>query len=129
VTEVIVQVNPPIEIVVNQTAPITIQVAQAPVNTVQVQTVGIQGPKGDSYQETFESVSKNIKSWAYSLNYTLGVLTSIVYTSGLLSVTKTFNYTSGVLVSIVLSGDTPSGITLTKTLNYTTGSLTSVSYS
>jgi hypothetical protein len=77
----------------------------------------------------FESVSKNLKSWNFALNYTDGVLTSIVYTSGALSVTKTFNYTDGVLTSIVLSGDTPDGINLTKTLGYTLGTLTSVSYS
>jgi hypothetical protein len=78
---------------------------------------------------TFESVSKNIKSWDYVLNYTVGVLTSIVYTSGIYTITKTLNYTTGTLTSLVLSGDTPSGITLTKTLNYTTGVLTSVAYS
>ena len=77
----------------------------------------------------FESVSKNLKSWDSTLNYTLGSLTSIVYTDGTDTITKTFNYTGPKLTSIVLSGDTPSGIELTKTLNYTTGVLTSISYS
>ena len=90
---------------------------------------GIQGIQGDSYQETFESVSKNIKSWNYILNYTAGVLTSIVYTSDASTITKTLNYTAGVLTSIVLSGDTPSGIELTKSLNYTSGTLSGVGYS
>jgi hypothetical protein len=90
---------------------------------------GPTGPAGESYEQTFETVSKNLKSWNASLNYTAGALTSIVYTSGADTITKTFNYTLGVLTSIVLSGDTPSGVELTKTLNYTTGVLTSISYS
>lgn len=89
---------------------------------------GPQGPSG-SVQESFESVSKNLKAWDSTLNYTSGVLTSIVYTQGANTITKTLNYTSGLLTSIVLSGDTPSGIELTKTLGYTSGSLTSVAYS
>jgi len=90
---------------------------------------GLPGPQGESYQETFESVSKNIKSWNYSLNYTLGALTSIVYTDNISTITKTLNYTLGKLTSIVLSGDTPSGITLTKTLNYTGSNLSGIVYS
>ena len=43
---------------------------------------GAQGPQGESYPEAFETVSKNLKSWNASFNYTLGSLTSIVYTSG-----------------------------------------------
>ena len=88
-----------------------------------------QGIPGLSYQETFETVSKNLKSWAYSLSYASGILQSITYTNGALSVVKTLNYTSGVLSSVVLSGDVPSGISLTKTLNYTSGQLTSITYS
>ena len=80
-------------------------------------------------KNTFESVSKNLKSNPYQLNYTSGVLTSIVYTIGPGSITKTLNYTGSLLTSIVLSGDTPSGIDLTKTLGYTSGNLTSVTYS
>jgi len=78
---------------------------------------------------TFESVSKNIKSWDYTFNYTTGVLTSIVYTDGVSTITKTFNYTTGLITSIVLSGDTPAGIQLTKTLNYTGANLSGVAYS
>lgn len=79
-------------------------------------------------QEYFESVSKNIKSWDFSLNYTGDKLTSIVYTDSTNTITKTLNYTADNLTSIVLSGDTPSGIDLTKTLTYTSGNLTSVAY-
>lgn len=79
--------------------------------------------------ETFEKVSKNLSSHPYNLNYTSGVLTSIVYDLGSdQSITKTLNYTDEVLTSVVLSGDTPSGINLTKTLEYTDGTLTGVIY-
>ena len=78
---------------------------------------------------TFEAVSKNIRSWSYSLNYTGSTLTSIVYTEGVQTITKTFTYTGADLTSIVLSGDVPSGINLTKTLTYTSGNLTGVAYS
>lgn len=79
--------------------------------------------------EEFETVSKNLKSYPYTLNYTAGVLTSIVYTLPSGSITKTLNYTAGLLTSVVLSGDTPSGIDLTKTLSYTGSDLTGVVYS
>lgn len=89
---------------------------------------GATGPQGDSFEESFETVSKNLKSWDYTLNYTSGILTSIIYTNLSNTITKTLNYSSGLLTSIVLSGDTPSGISLTKTLNYTSGVLTSITY-
>ena len=84
---------------------------------------------GGGSAETFETVSKNLKTYPASLNYTLGVLTSIVYTLPVGTITKTLNYTLGVLTSIVLSGDTPAGIDLTKTLGYTGSELTSITYS
>lgn len=92
-------------------------------------TIEATGGGGGSAAETFETVSKNLKSWGGVLNYTNGVLTSIVYTDGVDTITKTLNYTNTVLTSIVLSGDTPAGIDLTKTLGYTNGSLTSITYS
>jgi hypothetical protein len=104
-------------------------IGNLPTNVTYWQLLAQRGIQGDSYQETFESVSKNIKSWNYILNYTAGVLTSIVYTSDASTITKTLNYTAGVLTSIVLSGDTPSGIELTKSLNYTSGTLSGVGYS
>lgn len=79
---------------------------------------------------SFETVSKNLKSYPSVLNYTGDNLSSIVYDlGGGLSITKTLNYTNGILTSIVLSGDTPSGISLNKTLSYTGSSLTSITYS
>ena len=81
-----------------------------------------------SVQEYFESVSKNIKSWNYSLNYTGDKLISVVYTENSNTITKTLNYTGDKLTSIVLSGDTPTGIDLTKTLTYTGDKLTATAY-
>ena len=83
----------------------------------------------EGFQETFETVSKNLKGNPYALNYTSGKLTSIVYTLSNGTITKTLNYTGEKLTSIVLSGDTPTGINLTKTLSYTGDTLTSITYS
>ncbi|CAB4125160.1 hypothetical protein UFOVP53_71 [uncultured Caudovirales phage] len=92
--------------------------------------LGGTSPITPSIAEYFETVSKNLKSYPYSLNYTSGVLNSIVYTiDGSHSITKTFNYTLGTLTSLTLSGDTPTGIFLTKSLTYTGSNLTSVTYS
>lgn len=79
--------------------------------------------------ETFETVSKNLKGNPYTLNYTMWVLTSIVYTVWAGSITKTFNNTGDKITSIVLSWDTPDWIELTKTLIYTGDTLTSITYS
>jgi hypothetical protein len=78
---------------------------------------------------SFETVSKNLREFPYTLTYTLGVLTSITYTVPSGTIVKTLNYTLGVLTSVVLSGTLPSGILTTKTLTYTLGVLTSVAYS
>jgi len=78
----------------------------------------------------FETVSKNLKSYPYELNYTGDNLTSLVYDlGGGLSITKTLSYTGDNLTSIVLSGTLPSGITTTKTLLYTGDNLVEVLYS
>lgn len=94
---------------------------------------GIQGNAGidgTSFQDTFETVSKNLKGNPCVLQYTLGALSSIIYTVPMIgTITKTFNNTGSKLTSIVLSGDTPSGINLTKTFNYTGDTLSSISYS
>jgi hypothetical protein len=81
-----------------------------------------------SSQEYFETISKNIKSCDSSFTYTGDKITSITYTDGTNTITKTLNYTGDKLTSIVLSGDTPSGIDLTKTLTYTGDKLTTVLY-
>lgn len=84
---------------------------------------------GGGLANTFETVSKNLGAYPFALNYSSGVLTSIVYTLPSGTITKTLNYTSGRLTSVVLSGSTPSGISLTKTLSYTGDQLTGATYS
>lgn len=75
---------------------------------------------------SFESVSANLSAYDNTLNYDInGDVTSIVYSNG---VTKTFNYTGEDITSIVLSGATPSGISLTKTLIYTDGNVAGITY-
>ena len=76
--------------------------------------------------DSYETVSKNLSGVPFNLNYSSGLLTSVVYSNG---ITKTFNRTGNKITSIVLSGATPSGIALTKTLGYTGDNLTSVGYS
>ena len=78
--------------------------------------------------ESFETISKNIRAYPATLNYTGDVLTSIVYTLEFGTITKTFNYSSGILTSIVLSGNTPNFIDLTKNIGYTGDKLTSITY-
>jgi hypothetical protein len=87
------------------------------------------GQTGGEAAEAFEKVSKNLKSYPYTLNYTGEDLTSLVYDLGSgQSITKTLAYSDGNLISITLSGDTPAGINLVKTLSYTDENLTSVTY-
>jgi len=87
---------------------------------------------GSSIGDSFETVSKNLRVYPYTLNYGgNGSLDNIVYNiGGGNSITKTLNYDgSGTLTSIVLSGSTPGGIDLTKTLTYTSGKLSDITYS
>jgi hypothetical protein len=81
---------------------------------------------GSFLEDTFESVSKNLKSINSTLNYSSDRLTSIVYANG---VTKTLNYSGDTLTTVVLSGSTPGGISLTKTFTYSGDTLTGVAYS
>jgi hypothetical protein len=79
---------------------------------------------------TFETVSKNLKAYPSTLAYSGGNLTSITYAlGGGLTIVKTLAYTGSNLTSIVLSGSTPSGISLTKTLTYSAGNLVGITYS
>lgn len=78
-------------------------------------------------EKSFETVSSNLSAYDYALNYNgNGDITSIVYSNG---VTKTLNYTGGDVTSIVLSGSTPSGISLTKTFTYSSGDVVGITYS
>jgi hypothetical protein len=79
---------------------------------------------------TFETVNRNLSAYPHAINYASGRISSIVYTlSGPTTITKTINYTGDRVTSIVLSGATPSGISLTKTITYTGDNITGVAYS
>ena len=83
-------------------------------------------------EETFETVSKNLKSWGATPTYLAnGDIDFITLSDGSSNITKTLGYDAGGnLTSVTLSGDTPSGIDLTKTLTLdANGDLVSVSYS
>lgn len=65
---------------------------------------------------SFETISKNLKAYSATISKTAGLTDTIVYDlGGGLLITKTYNRTGTLIDSIVLSGDTPSGISLTKT--------------
>jgi hypothetical protein len=78
-------------------------------------------------EETFETVSKNLKSFNFTLAYNgANKLSTLTYSNGII---KTLSYNgSGQLSTVVLSGSTPAGISLTKTLTYTSGKLTGIAY-
>ncbi len=79
---------------------------------------------------TFETISKSLNSYPYSISYNSGKISTIIYTIlGPTTITKTINYTGDKITSIVLSGSTPSGISLTKTFTYTSDNITGVAYS
>lgn len=85
-------------------------------------------PAPGSAEETFESVSKNIKSWNAAFSYSGDKLSSISYTNGTDIIVKTFGYTGENLTAVELSGDTPAGISLLKLLSYTGDSLVAINY-
>lgn len=89
---------------------------------------GPQGPPG-TVEDTFETISKNIKAYPFTIEYFEGNPIRIIYDlGGDESVIKTFGYTDELLTSITLSGNVPNGITLIKNLNYSQGNLVGVSY-
>lgn len=84
------------------------------------------GSTTSSSEDSFETVSANLSAYDYEVNYNgNGDVSSIEYSNGVI---KTFNYTGDDITSIVLSGSTPSGISLTKTLTYSSGDIIGVAY-
>jgi hypothetical protein len=90
---------------------------------------GPAGPQGASYQETFETVARNLRSFPATPTYSGALISLIAYNTGSGTITKTVNRTSNRITSIVLSGATPSGIQLTKTIARTGNLVTGISYS
>lgn len=84
---------------------------------------------GGDFEETYETVSKNLKTFPYALTYTSGKLTRIEYTTDVGTIIKDFTYTGDLLTQIELSGDIPSGIKTKKAFTYDVSNvLTSISY-
>jgi hypothetical protein len=88
-------------------------------------TTGPAGPAG-SFEDTFETVSKNLSAADAVMTYTGEDLTQITYGG---TITKTLTYGVDGLASITLSGAVPGGISLTKTLTYSGGNLAGYTYS
>lgn len=84
---------------------------------------------GGTVAQSFETVNKNLQAYPKTLYFTGADLTSVVYDLGASIITKTLTYAGDFLVSVVLSGETPSGISLTKTLTYSGDDLAAVTYS
>ena len=84
---------------------------------------------GEYIEQSFETISKNLNQYPYSLNYYSGVLTSVIYSLGTgLNISKNLEYNnSGLLVKVSLSGSVPS-ISLNKNLLYSGSNLTGVYY-
>lgn len=84
----------------------------------------------NSAEETFETVLRNLKVYQPSFTYNVdGKSDTVLYNTNTGTITETVNYSGIKISSIVLSGDTPSGISLTKAFNYTGGNITSFTYS
>jgi len=93
--------------------------------------IGPQGPQGDTgeFETTYETISQNLKAYAYTINRTDDIITSIDYTvPGPATITKTFNYVEGRLSTISISGTPLGGTVYTKLLTYTGDAITGVSY-
>ncbi len=85
---------------------------------------------GTGSTETFETVSKNLKSYPYTVNYNGSLLTSISYNlPDNKQITKIFSYVNNNLTTVTLSGDLPVGISTVKTLEYSiNNALTGATY-
>lgn len=121
-----VPASQPVAVSVAGVLPLPVTVT--PPATLSVDVSGGPGPAGESWQETWETVSKNLRSYPATLAYAAGELSSITYATPAGAVVKTLTRTAGRLTAIVLSGAMPAGIATTKTLTYTGDDLTSVGY-
>jgi len=84
--------------------------------------------EGESNQQTFETVSKNLRQYPYTIEYQLGNLDKIVYATPSGIITKTFVYLANKLDQIILSGEIDGLTENTKKFNYTDNKLTSINY-
>lgn len=77
---------------------------------------------------TFENLSKNLRSYPYTISRTDGQISSVSYTlPNANTITKTLNYSSGVVSNIVISGTNLSNVYI-KELNYVNSVLSGATY-
>ena len=116
---------------VSISVPLVTSAAQVALNLAVADTVAVNVPisTGASRADGFETVAKNLRSYAAAFSYTGADLTSIEYAAPAGAITKTLTYTAGKLTSIALTGALPANIATTKTLTYTGDDLQSITYS
>jgi hypothetical protein len=85
---------------------------------------------GQTVAQSFETVSKNLNSYPFTINYSGSQVSSVVYTVPDGTITKSITYdVDNNVESVTLSGDLPSSITATtKTITYSGGKISSVDY-
>lgn len=84
------------------------------------------GSSSTILSSTFEVFNKNLNSYPYTITETSPTVTTITYTTGSGTITKTITEVSPTITTITLSG-IPSGIPTTKTI--TEGATTVITYS
>lgn len=79
-------------------------------------------------KDTWETISNNLKTYPYVINYTGNNIDTIIYSTPLGNINKSFAYTQNKLTSITLSGQIPIDIPTTKILSYIGNNVSTVSY-
>jgi len=81
-------------------------------------------------QDTFETFSKNLRSYNFTIEYTDNRVTKLIYTSPVGIIEKLLTYNAqNELTAITLSGAIPLGVALQKTITYENGKLKTITYS
>lgn len=78
-------------------------------------------------QNSFETYSKNLKSYPYTIADTSSTVTTITYSTGSGTIIKTITEVSPAVTTIVFSGDYPAGLPTTKSI--TDGNPITITYS
>jgi hypothetical protein len=86
-------------------------------------------PTLDEVANSFESYSKNLLSYPYTITETSPTITTIAYTTPSGIINKTITEVSSAITTIVFSGDYPSGLPTTKTITETSPTLITITYS
>lgn len=110
--------------------PMVTSAAQVALNLAVADAVNVSVPisTGASRADGFETVAKNLRSYAAAFGYTGADLTSIEYTAPAGTITKTLTYTAGKLTAVTLAGALPANIATIKTLTYAGDDLQSITY-